>query len=71
MAAPVPPDDSDDYLALDDEIAALEAARRVAVEGEDLDFGALLDEAEHQGAAGLTLLTLGGLSACGRVLDIA
>ena len=48
MAAPVPPDDSDDYLALDDEIAALEAAQRVAVEGEDLDFGALLDEAEHK-----------------------
>jgi hypothetical protein len=44
------------YLALadrlDDEIAALEAARRLAAPAEDVDFTALLDEAERKASQG-------------------
>lgn len=44
------------YLALadrlDDEIAALEAARRLATTGDDVDFTALLDEAERKASQG-------------------
>ncbi len=70
MAAPVPPDDSGDRLAvalrerralldrsseayvalaehLDDEIAALDAAQRLARPALNLDFDELLDKAEH------------------------
>jgi hypothetical protein len=43
---------SETYLALadrlDDEIAALEAARRLAQPAEDVDFEGLLDEAERK-----------------------
>jgi len=44
------------YLALadrlDDEIAALEAAQRLAVPAEDVDFDVLLDRAERDAAQG-------------------
>lgn len=44
------------YLALadrlDDEIAALEAAHRLAQPADDVDFGGLLDEAERKASQG-------------------
>jgi hypothetical protein len=47
---------SETYLALadrlDDEIAALEAARRLGQPAEDVDFEGLLDEAERKATQG-------------------
>jgi hypothetical protein len=52
----LPERSAETYLALadrlDDEIAALEAARRLARPADDVDFDQLLDEAERKASQG-------------------